>query len=289
MPVSDSTSALQVPSRDVAGVPRPFATFWLHALIELQVFWRSPVQMGFIAVLPVVFYLIFGLSFRDRAQEVRDVGDHTLTQGNLSFAGVLAFALLSVALANVAIGLAIRRHAGIYRRLRTTPVGPATVMGAYLFNSLLTSAILSAVIVALGVGALGVDTTAIHVGQLVGALALGFVCIAPVGAAVSLIPPSAEAAVPIVNAIFFPMAFLSGTFFQVPLADTVQSILDLLPGVPLMTLMTGAVAADGPVWDTRSMVVLLAWAVVTTGVALRFFRWSSETEVRTPRARRRTR
>ena len=255
-------------------------SFRLHVDGELKEFWRSPITLAFIVAMPVMFYVGFGLAFRSQADEIRVIGEYQITQGNFSYGGILGFALMSVAFANVAIGLSIRRHQGLFKRFRTTPVSPATVMGAYLVNTLLTTVIVLGVVTAIGVLAMGVTIDPARLPQLLAALLLGFVCMAPLGAAMSLLPPNADAAVPIVNGVFFPMAFLAGGFMILPLGDVVGAVVDLLPGRPLTILLQGALAESGPIWDWPSVWLLAAWALVGTVVALRWFRWASEREPR---------
>lgn len=254
--------------------------FLLHTELEFKDFWRSIIQLAFIVLMPVMFYVGFGFAFRDKAQETRVIGELTITQGNYSYAGVLTFALLSVVFANVAISLAIKRHHGLFKRFRTTPVTPAAVMGAFLANALLTLVIVFAVISLIGVLWLGVEVAAERLPVLLAAALLGFLAIAPLGTALSLVPPNADSAVPIVNGIFFPLAFLSGAFFAVPFPEPVQSIINVLPGKPLMDLFTGAAASSGPTWNTESMLILLVWGIVGTLATAKWFKWASEREPR---------
>lgn len=254
--------------------------FLLHAELEFKDFWRSIIQLAFIVLMPVMFYVGFGFAFRDKAQQVREIGGLSITQGNYSYAGVLTFALLSVVFANVAISLAIKRHHGLFKRFRTTPVTPAAVMGAFLANALVTLAIVFAVISLIGVLWLGVDVASERIPALLAATLLGFMAIAPLGTALSLIPPNADSAVPIVNGIFFPLAFLSGAFIAVPFPETVQRIIDVLPGKPLMDLFTGATASAGPSWNTESMLILLTWGLIGTLATAKCFKWASEREPR---------
>ncbi|PDP85817.1 ABC transporter [Glycomyces fuscus] len=267
-------------STTTARTGRRPSSFLLHVDGELKEFWRSPITLAFIVLMPVMFYVGFGFAFRSEADAVRVVGDHEITQANLSFGGILGFALMSVAFANVAIGLAIRRHHGLFKRFRTTPVSPATVMGAYLVNTLLTAVIVLAVVTAIGLLGMGVTVDPARVPQLLAALVLGFVCMAPLGAAASLLPPNADAAVPMVNGIFFPAAFLAGGFVVLPLGDTVGAVVDLLPGRPLTVLIQGSLSESGPAWDWPSVWLLLAWSLLGTVAALRWFRWASEREPR---------
>lgn len=256
------------------------SSFLLHVDGELKEFWRSPITLAFIVLMPVMFYVGFGFAFRSQAEAVRVVGEHEITQANLSYGGILGFALMSVAFANVAIGLAIRRHHGLFKRFRTTPVSPVTVTGAYLVNTLLTAVIVLLVVTAIGLFGMGVTIDPARLPLLLAALALGFLCMAPLGAAASLLPPSADAAVPMVNGIFFPTAFLAGGFVILPLGDTVGAVVDLLPGRPLTLLVQGALSESGPVWDWSAVALLLAWSLLGTVAALRWFRWASEREPR---------
>lgn len=256
------------------------SSFLLHVDGELKEFWRSPITLAFIVLMPVMFYVGFGVAFRSQADVIRVVGEHQITQANLSFGGILGFALMSVAFANVAIGLALRRHHGLFKRFRTTPVSPATVMGAYLVNTLLTAVIVLVVVTAIGLLGMGVTLDPTRLPQLLIALLLGFVCMAPLGAAASLLPPNADATVPMINGIFFPTAFLAGGFIILPLGDTVGAVVDLLPGRPLTILIQGTLAESGPTWDWPSVWLLLAWSLLGTVVALRWFRWASEREPR---------
>ncbi|MFJ3406201.1 ABC transporter permease [Promicromonospora sp. NPDC090134] len=258
----------------------PLPSLLRHVETEIKDFWRSIISLAFIVLMPIGFYVGFGFAFRAQGGTVLEVGEHSLTQANLSYAGVLTFGMISVALANVAIGLAIRRHHGIFRRLRTTPVRPWVVTTAYLVNGVLTAIVVVAAVTLLGTLALNVHVEPERVPALLAALVLGFVCIAPLGTALSLLPPSADAAVPIINGIFFPLAFLSGAFMRLPLGEVGDAIVSYLPGAPLMTLVTSAVATSGPVWDARATWILLAWGLAGAVVSLRFFRWTSEREPR---------
>ncbi|GAA1140427.1 ABC transporter permease [Ornithinicoccus hortensis] len=257
---------------------RPFR---IHAELDLKDFWRSPIQLAFIVAMPVMFYVIFGFAMRDGAAAEVTHGANTLTQANLSFAGVLVFALLSVVLANVAISLAIKRHHGLFKRFRTTPVSPVSVMGGFLVNTLVSMFIVFGAVTAIGVLGLGVQLPTDRLLTLGAVSLLGFLAIAPLGVALSLVPPNADSAVPLVNAVFFPVAFMSGAFVAIPFPGPVQQVIDLLPGKPLMDLFTPALAGTGPVWDSGAALVLVAWGIFGTAASVAFFSWASESEPRT--------
>ena len=88
--------------------------------------------------------------------------------------------------------------------------------------------------------------------------------------------PNAEAAPAVVNAVFFPVLFLSGTFFPVHgLPDFLQWLADALPLTHLLDRdaqpcsSTAASAGD----DLGGLLVVVLWGVGGAVVALRTFRW----------------
>lgn len=269
-------------ARPAAADLRPplWRPFLRHTELDLKDFWRSPVQLAFIVAMPVMFYLIFGFAFRGAADTVVTRGEHVLTQANLSFAGVLAFGLLSVVFANVAISLAVKRHHGLFKRFRTTPVSPVSVMAGYLVNILVSLLLVVGALALLGTAGLGVALPMDRIGVLAVAILLGFLAIAPLGVAFSLVPPNADSAVPIVNAVFFPLAFMSGAFMSLPFPDTVQRVIDLLPGKPLVDVLLAGVASEGPVWDLPAMALLTGWGVLGLVGSVLWFSWASESEPR---------
>lgn len=255
-------------------------SFLLHTRSEFVDFWLSIISLAFIVLMPVMFYVVFGVAFLSAADSIRSVNGAEIRQANLSYAAVLTFALMSVTFANVAIGLAIRREHGLFRRFRTTPVPPWVVMGAFLVNIFVTLVIVLSVVSAIGFLGLKVTMDPDRIVPLVVTAVLGFIALAPIGVALSLLPPNADAAVPIVNGIFFPLAFLSGAFITVPLGPVVDSITPYLPGAPVFQLFAAVLSGGAFVWDGHQVLILLGWALVGVVLSAVFFRWASEREPR---------
>lgn len=255
-------------------------SFLLHTRSEFVDFWLSIISLAFIVLMPVMFYIVFGISFLSAADSIRSVNGAEIRQANLSYAGVLTFALMSVTFANVAIGLAIRREHGLFRRFRTTPVPPWVVMGAFLVNIFVTLVIVFSVVSAIGFLGLKVTIDPDRIPLLVVTAVLGFFALAPLGVALSLLPPNADTAVPIVNGIFFPLAFLSGAFITVPLGPVIDAITPYLPGAPVFQLFAAVFSEGVFVWDGQQVLILLGWAVVGVALSSVCFRWASEREPR---------
>ncbi|RII99120.1 ABC transporter permease [Clavibacter michiganensis] len=260
-------------------------TAWLHVRSEVRAFWSTPVTVGFIVLMPVVLYLVFGIAFKSNSDTRMLFEDRDILAANRTFGGVLVFGLMAVSFANVAIGLAMRRGSGMYRRLRTTAAQPVVVIGAFLVNVVIVSVLMVLIVTLIGTTLFGVRLDASKVGSLIAALALGACCFMALGVALSLLPRSGEAAVPIVNVIYFPLAFLSGAFFDVPLGAALQNVVNVLPVRPVLELVLGSLAEGDTTWSWGDVGVLGAWTVVGVLIAGRWFRWAAEREPR-PRAAR---
>src|SRR5437763_9904950 len=68
-----------------------------------------------------------------------------------------------------------------------------------------------------------------HYSALADSLFVGAVTFTALGVMVSTFVPNADAAPAVVNAVFFPILFLSGTFFPVAPDSTVARIADAFP------------------------------------------------------------
>jgi ABC-2 type transport system permease protein len=105
---------------------------------------------------------------------------------------------------------------------------------------------------------------------IVGATA--FCCL---GIALTALIPSQDAAAPIVNAILFPLYFLSGVFIpEDQLPDGVIHFAGLFPVRHFFDAFLEAYVpggGSGLSWD--NLVIVAAWGVVGLLLAIRYFRW----------------
>ncbi|MBT8163027.1 MULTISPECIES: ABC transporter permease [Arthrobacter] len=270
---------------ETVGGGRLFSALRQQIACELKVFWATPVTVLFIALMPVVLYVVFGVSFSSSGGDQVVYDGLPLEARTRTFGGVLVFALMAVAFANVAIGLAIRRGIGLYRRLRTSAASPVVVIAGFLANSAITSLLVIGVVAAIGISVFHVEIPGSAVGPGLLALALGMICFMSLGIALSLLPPNAETAVPIVNVVYFPLAFISGVFFEMPLSDGLKSVVDMLPVRPVLDLLMRSLATGAfpERWDELG--ILFGWTIIGLLVSARWFRWASEREPRSPRRR----
>jgi len=108
-------------------------------------------------------------------------------------------------------------------------------------------------------------------------LAAGTLAFLSLGLLAGAVARTIEAAVAIANIVVLPMAFLSGSFF--PLDDAPEWLRTVSKFFPLTYLNEGMldvmVRGEGPSAVLAPIAVLLAFAVVVTLIAGRFFRWDA--------------
>ena len=242
-------------------------TLLAHELRTQQLlFWRNKESAVFIFVFPPMLFLLLGAVYDGDIDGVPAV-DRLLV-------GILGYGCANTALAGLAITLVIRREGGILKRLRATPLPPATYIAAVLASTLLVFLLQMAATVALGVllyDAAGPESwVSLVVVLLVGALAL-----AGMGVGLASLIRSAEGASAVVNLVVLPMAFLSGSFGSTDgYPAFLQTVSDVLPLTYLIDLVEDAyVRGQSPVDDLGAVGVVVAWGVVGLLVALRRFSW----------------
>ena len=130
-------------------------------------------------------------------------------------------------------------------------------------------------IVAVGMAAFGASFPS-HLVSFVLALILGAVSFAALGVGLTGLIRRAEGASAVVNAIYFPMLFISGSFFE---RDTfpefLQTVANVLPLTYFIDLVFGVVYEGDQIWDRMGDVaVLAAWGLAGAFLAIRRFRWT---------------
>ena len=112
--------------------------------------------------------------------------------------------------------------------------------------------------------------------SLLGALVLGTAAFAALGVAVTGFVRRAEGASAVVNAIYFPMLFISGSFFsQNTFPPVLQALADVLPLTYFIQLVTAVSVRGEQLWERPGDVAMLAaWGAVGAVFALRRFRWT---------------
>ena len=243
-------------------------SLFLHELRgEQRLFWRNREAAFFTFMLPVIFFLIFGAIYgTDRIGIYRGA--------DFLEAGMIGYGVAATAFAGLAITMVIRRESGVLKRIRATPLPPTTYIASVLASTLVVFALQTAVLVVLGRVLYSVPFPARWLSLVLTCL-LGAAAFAALGLALTAAVRSAEGSSAVVNAIYLPMAIISGTFFSPhSYPPFLRAVADVLP-LTYFTRLTRDVLLNGKqIWDEPySVAVIAGWGLVGLLAALRWFRW----------------
>jgi ABC-2 type transport system permease protein len=240
---------------------------------EQKSYWRNPASAFFTFVFPLVFLVIF--ASLNNGSTIGFLGG--LDYNQYYIPAIIAFGIMSATYTQLAITLALRRQSGLLKRSRTLPLPAWAVVGGLLGNSAVVALLITILTAGLGITAYGVTFPG-HVLALVIALVVGAATFCALGVMVSTFAPNADAAPAVVNAVFFPVLFLSGTFFPLQPGSTVARIADVFPVRHFNLAVFAAFDPRTPHGPTHGfawhdIAVMSAWAVASGIVAVRRFRW----------------
>lgn len=211
---------------------------------------------------PVIFYILFGLTF-GAGRGVRGV-----TIATYLIATYGAFGVIGASMFGFGAGVAVERGQGWMLLKRATPMPVA----AYLFAKLAVCMLFASVIVfllsAIGVMFGGVRLAPMTWARLALTLIAGVVPFCVLGLAVGY-SAGPNSAPPIVNLIYLPMAFASGLWIPIEiLPAAIRSVAPLVPAYHLGQLALSAIGADrgAPVWS--HVVALAGFTCIFLALAL---------------------
>jgi ABC-2 type transport system permease protein len=234
---------------------------------QQRLFWRSRESAFFTFLLPIILLVLLGSAYGD--EEVDGVQASTFL-----LAGFLGYGIVATAFAGLAISIVVRRESGVLKRVRGTPLPSSVYLSAVIASTLVVIALET--VSQLLVGKYLLDA-AWPVAPLafVAAVVLGVAAFAALGLAVTGFVKNAEGSSAIVNAIYLPMAFISGVFFsRETMPGFLQAIADVLPLTYLLKLLREAfVDAEGLGAEVGSVVVITVWGLIGFVLALRMFKW----------------
>jgi ABC-2 type transport system permease protein len=183
--------------------------------------------------------------------------------------GVLALAVLSTSLVNLAISTGFEREYGVLKRLGSTPLGRPRLLAAKTLATLAVEIVQVGTLWILAL-ALGWDPR-VRVGFLA-AMVLGTIgcaglalCLA--GSLKALVTLAAA------NGLYLLLLLLSGMVIPIAqLPGPIQGIARALPSGAMTEAVRGSLSAGGSV-PGRAWAALVIWAVLSPLLAVRLFRW----------------
>jgi ABC-2 type transport system permease protein len=247
-------------------MPDALAMLWRQYRFERHLFWRNPSAAFFNFLLPLIFLALFGAIVSGNRHELQII-----------VPGIAGMSVMSTTFTALAYNLTFLREQGVLKRMRGTPLPSGVFLGGLALNAVTNAAIQIGIVVVAGrvFFKLGWPPDGL---ELVVFVALGVVCFAALGVALSHAIPNFESAPAVVNAVFVPVILISGVFFDV---KHVPSFLrDIAQALPLDHLIEGLsgglVAHHGSISSHGTALLVIAiWALVGTVLAVRGFSWEA--------------
>jgi len=241
------------------------ALAWRQYRLERRTFWRNPSAAFFNFGLPLMFLGLGGaIVGGDR---------HSLS---IIVPGIAGMSVMATTFTALAFNLTFLREHGILKRVRGTPL-PTSAYLAGLGGSAVTNTALQVVIITVAGHLLFWLEWPAHWLAVATWVALGVVCFASLGVALSHAIPNFESAPAYVNAVFLPAILISGVFYDADDAPRlVGAVADALPLKHLIDGLAGAmVRGEGLADHGAALLVLAAWAVAGVLLAVRGFSWDA--------------
>jgi ABC-2 type transport system permease protein len=257
-----SAEAIRVSAR------RPARRHFVHQVRSEQlVFWRSREAAFFIFLFPLLLFVLVGSLYSGDKYQGVPVKWAVL-------AGLVGYGCANTAFAGLAIQLVLRRESGILKRLRSTPLAPATYIAALLVSTLIVFGLQAIALFLLGRALYGTPFPS-DVGSLVATLLIGAAAFAALGTATASVIRSAEGSSAVVNFILLPMAFLSGGFGPTKSYPAVlRAIGDVLPLRYFVKLVYAVYLHGNGFWtQPGALAVLAGWGVAGLVFTIYRFRW----------------
>jgi ABC-2 type transport system permease protein len=243
-------------------------TLFLHQLrTEQRLFWRNREAAVFVFVFPPMLYLLLGAVYDGEIDGYR--------ASDVLLAGLIGYGCANTAFGGLAISQVIRREGGILKRLRGTPLPPATYLSAVVSSTLIVFTLQMLVTLGLGIGLYEAAGPA-RWGELVAVVAFCGLAFAGIGFGATALIRSSDGASAVVNLAILPMAFLSGSFGPTDdYPEILQTLASVLPLTYVIDLLERVYLTDRSLLgDPQALAVVAAWGIGGYLVAWRRFRWT---------------
>ena len=238
---------------------------WHQYRLERRMFWRNPSAAFFNFLLPLLFLALFGAIFSSSQADL-----------DVIVPGIAGMSVMATTFSALAFNMTFLREQGILKRIRGTPLPGVVYFGGIALSAVTNTVIQIAVITVSGKLFFGIPWPQ-HWFELAVFVAAGVVCFASLGVALSHVIPNFESAPAYVNAIFLPVIFISGVFYDAAAAPGfLLDIAQILPLKHLIDGLSGAMVTGAGLADNLgSLAVIGVWAALGIVLAVRGFSWES--------------
>jgi ABC-2 type transport system permease protein len=240
------------------------ALAWRQYRLERRLFWRNPSAAFFNFLLPLLFLAFFGAILHGNQHDL-----------NIIVPGIAGMAVMSTTFTALAFNMTFLREQGVLKRIHGTPIPSGSFLFGIAGNAVTNTALQITIITVAGRVFFGTGWPRDWL-ELIVFVAAGVVCFASLGVAFSHVIPNFDSAPAYVNAVFLPVIFVSGVFYDASKAPAfIKGIAEALPLIHLINGLSAAmVKPDSGLSDNLdSLGVIAAWAVLGIFFAIRGFSW----------------
>ncbi len=243
---------------------------WKLTWLEIKIFLREPLGAIGSIVFPVLIFVVVGRTFGGRLTPNAPALTGFMRVGLPVLAAV--FIPLTEVLSLIAI-IAIYREGGILKRLRATPLRPATILTAHVLAKLAVT-VATLVLMALAGKRYFPVRLDVPIWSFALAVLISTWSILSIGFVIASIVPTARFAQPIGTVILYPMLGLCGLFIPLKsMPRALQVVAHLLPLTYAVSLLEGI--WKGETWrahagDVAALVIIFA---ICTALCAKVFRW----------------
>jgi ABC-2 type transport system permease protein len=236
---------------------------WRQYRLERRLFWRNPSAAFFNFLLPLLFLGFFGAIFHGKQHDL-----------NVIVPGIAGMSVMSTTFTALAFNMTFLREQGVLKRIRGTPMPAISYLLGIAGNAVTNTALQITIITVAGRAFFGTGWPR-DFGELVVFVTAGVVCFASLGVAFSHAIPNFDSAPAYVNAVFLPVIFVSGVFFDAAKAPGfIKGVAQALPLKHLIDGLSGAMVKGTSIATNISALgVIAAWAVLGIALAIRGFSW----------------
>lgn len=234
---------------------------------EFRLFARNPAAVALPVLMPVVAAAIIAAIPAAR-RPVAPFGGLSVSQAYTPTLIIFAISMATLVILPSILGA--YRELGFLRRLRTTPVSPATLLAAYLVFTCAVSVVTAIVIAVLPV-LFGVPAPRHPFVFALGVL-LSLAAFLALGTLLCAVIPNPRAASGVGNIVAALMWFSAGMWFpRAQFPEWLVRVTDATPGGAATRLITDAMIGAPIAWV--AVLVCLVWATLGAAIAVRTFRW----------------
>ena len=234
---------------------------------QQRLFWRNRELAFFTFMLPLILYLMLGSVNQDERVEGVSGPEYLL-------AGMIGYGAAAIGFGALAMTLVFRREDGTLKRLRSTPLPARVYIAAVLTSILISFAVVTALLFGIGMSVFDVSLPD-RLLEMAGLIVLGAAVFAALGLAAASLVKNDSAAVAVLNGLYLPMTFLSGSFFSPDaFPEFLQRIGDVLPLTYYIEVVRDVMVAKQALWSNpTALAVMGAWGVAGALLAVRSFSW----------------